>query len=204
VTDHDRLFKELLTTFFWDFLEIFVPSAAEYIERESIVFLDKEVFTDITSGERHEVDLLARCRFKGKDSFFLLHGEHQAQSQGEFNRRMFGYFARLTESFALPVYPIALFSFEEPRRAEPDEFRIDFPDLEVLRFRYVTIQLNRLDWRAYLDRDNPVASALMARMHIDPADRPKGLENDNLGKVYVLRRPSSKERRRRVSISIHN
>ena len=49
--DHDRLFKELLTTFFVEFLELFFPEVAAYLEPDSLEFLDKEVFTDVTSGE---------------------------------------------------------------------------------------------------------------------------------------------------------
>jgi hypothetical protein len=43
--DHDRLFKELITTFFWEF----IPEMAAYLEPDSITFLDKELFTDIKS-----------------------------------------------------------------------------------------------------------------------------------------------------------
>ncbi len=28
--DHDRLFKELLTTFFWEFIQLFLPEVATY------------------------------------------------------------------------------------------------------------------------------------------------------------------------------
>ena len=34
--DHDRLFKELLTTFFFEFLDLFFPRLAAQIDRESI------------------------------------------------------------------------------------------------------------------------------------------------------------------------
>ena len=40
-------------------------------------------------------------------------------------------------------------------------------------FNFLTIQLNQLDWRAFLTQRNPVAAALMSKMKIDPADRPK-------------------------------
>ncbi len=45
--DHDRLFKELLSTFFWEFLELFLPETAAYVDRESITFLPQEVFIDV-------------------------------------------------------------------------------------------------------------------------------------------------------------
>jgi len=34
--DHDRIFKELLTTFFFEFLDLFFPALAAQIHRESI------------------------------------------------------------------------------------------------------------------------------------------------------------------------
>lgn len=68
--DHDRLFKELLSTFFSEFIELFLPDVAGYIERDSISFLNQEIFTNITSGERREVDLLAQVRFPVKRPAF--------------------------------------------------------------------------------------------------------------------------------------
>jgi hypothetical protein len=34
--DHDRLFKELLKTFFLDFLDLFAPEMAALIDRDSV------------------------------------------------------------------------------------------------------------------------------------------------------------------------
>ena len=170
--DHDRLFKELLTTFFWEFVEAFLPEVAGYLDRDSVTFLDKEVFTDVTAGERHEVDLVAQGRFKGHDSCFLVHVEQQAQSQADFGRHMFRYFARLHERHSLPVYPVVIFSHNRPQ-PEPDHYRIRFPDRPVLDFRYRVIQLQRLPWRRFLQRSNPVACALMSKMRMAPAERPR-------------------------------
>ena len=58
--DHDRLFKELLTTFFGEFLELFFSELVADLDRDSIEFLDKEIFTDVTHGDRHAVDLVAK------------------------------------------------------------------------------------------------------------------------------------------------
>ena len=170
--DHDRLFKELLTTFFWEFIEAFLPKVAGYLDRDSIVFLDKEVFTDVVAGERHEVDLVVRGRFRGQDSFFLVHVEQQAQPQAEFGRRMFRYFARLYERHGLPVYPVVVFSHDQ-RKLEPDRHEVRFPDRRVLDFRYRVIQLRRLSWRRFLNRPNGVVCALMAKMNIVEKDRPR-------------------------------
>ncbi len=171
--DHDRLFKELLTTFFVEFIELFFPELAAYLDRDSVEFLDKEVFTDVTHGERHEADIVAKARFRGKDLGFLIHVEHQARREPVFPRRMFAYFARFHEKHDLPVYPIALFSYRTPLTEEPSEYRVEFPDFKVLTFNFRVVQLNRLAWRDFLDRTSPIVAALMANMAIAPDDRPR-------------------------------
>ncbi len=169
--DHDRLFKELLTTFFLEFIDLFFPDVSTYIEPNSLTFLDKELFTDVTSGEQYEADLVAKVQFRGQESFFLIHVENQANAQSDFSQRMFRYFARLYEKFALSIYPIAIFSYHVPHRLEPNFHQVSFPDLDVLKFNYRVIQLNRLNWRDFLARPNPVASALMAKMKIAEPER---------------------------------
>lgn len=171
--DHDRLFKELLTTFFIEFLDLFLPDVSAFIERGSIEFLDKEIFTDVGAGDRHEVDLLVKARFRGQETCFLILVENQASAQSDFPARMFRYFARLHEKHGLPVYPIALFSYDAPLRPEPDRYQVTFPNRLVLDFSFDAIQLNRLNWRDYLRQPNPIASALMTKMRIAPEDRPR-------------------------------
>jgi hypothetical protein len=58
--DQDCLFKELISTFFIEFLELFLPLVARDIDRDSIQFLPQEVFTDVTSGDKKEIDLLVK------------------------------------------------------------------------------------------------------------------------------------------------
>ena len=155
--DHDRLFKELLTTFFIEFIELFFPKLAAEIDRDSIQFLDKEIFTDLFSGERHEVDLLVKVRLRGREMFILIHVENQATWQSNFPERMFEYFALLLKKLGLPVYPIAIFSYDRPLTPAADRYEIDVIDLPVLRFQFQAIQLNRLNWREFLKTPNPVA-----------------------------------------------
>jgi hypothetical protein len=189
--DHDRLFKELISIFFSEFIELFLPDVAGHIERDSISFLNQEIFTNITSGERREVDLLAQVRFRGQQTCFLIHLENQSYSQAGFERRMFHYFARLDEKYSLPIYPVVIFSFDTPQRLEPNRYQVEFPDRKVLDFSYVAIQLNRLNWRDFLSSQNPVAAALMAKMKIQPEDRPK-VKAECLRLLATLRLNSAK------------
>ncbi len=171
--DHDRLFKELLSTFFIEFIELFFPQVMTYLEPDSITFLDKEIFTDVTAGERYEADLLVQAQFQNRSSYFLIHLENQSYNQADFNKRMFRYFSRLHEKYDLPIYPVVVFSYERPQKAAESSYQLEFPDFKVLEFNYRVLQLNQLNWRDFLNQRNPVASALMAKMQIAPEERPK-------------------------------
>jgi len=173
MVDHDRLFKELLTTFFLEFLELFAPALFAEVEPDPIEFLEKELYTDVVAGERHEVDLLVKVRLRGKASYVLVHVENQAAAVAEFRRRMFRYFARIEARHGLDVYPVAVFSYERPLGLERSEYSMAVAGLDVLRFRFLVVQLNQLSWRAFLQHPNPVAAALMSRMRIDEGDRPR-------------------------------
>jgi hypothetical protein len=145
----------------------------DYLDQDSLTFLDKEIFTDVTAGEKYESDLIVQAKFQGQDAYFLLHVEAQASAKGNFNQRMFHYFARLHAKFDLPVYPIVIFSYDRPLKPAQQEYCVNFPDFPVLIFNYRVIQLNQLNWRDFLTQPNPIASALMAKMQIAPTDRPK-------------------------------
>jgi Domain of unknown function (DUF4351) len=178
--DHDQLFKQLLTTFFLEFLELFTPEFFAAIDPSSLEILPLEYFTDIEAGERKAMDVIIRVNLLGRPNApassrvsVVVNCEHQSTTKADFNRRLFFYFAQLHRKYLQPVYPIALFSFDKPFRSERDSYQVRVPGLQVMDFNFLTIQLNRLDWRAFLTQRNPVAAALMAKMKIDPADRPK-------------------------------
>ena len=171
--DHDRLFKELLTTFFVEFLELFFPKLAASLERDSLEFLSQEHFVNVLEGDEYRADIVVKARFKGLGAFFLIHVEHQNTAPVSFPRRFFRYYSAIFEKHGLPVYPIVIYSHDSPKKAQPNVYRVDFPDGEVLRFKYRVVQLNRLSWRKFVNSDNPVGSALMSRMKIAERDRPR-------------------------------
>jgi hypothetical protein len=67
--NHDQLFKELLTTFFVEFLELFFPSVLEYLDTDSIQFVDKELFTDVVGGENQNAANLWFYRYLSSSEF---------------------------------------------------------------------------------------------------------------------------------------
>ncbi len=121
--DHDRLFKELLQEFFSEFIQAFFPRIYQELDLSYLRFLQQELFTDITSGQKHVVDLLVETRLKDEESLILVHVENQAQYQPDFPQRMFIYYSRLYEKFRKNILPIAVFSYDSPRE-EPDELTL--------------------------------------------------------------------------------
>ncbi|MED0687948.1 transposase, partial [Anoxybacillus ayderensis] len=168
--DHDRLFKELITTFFEEFLLLFFPHVHEHIDFQHVSFLSEELFTDVTAGEKYRVDLLVETKLKGEDSLIIVHIENQSYVQPSFPERMFIYFSRLFEKYRKRMLPIAVFSYDSLRH-EPSSFTLQFPFFDVLQFRFLTVELRKQNWRDYIRHDNPIAAALLSKMGYTESER---------------------------------
>ncbi len=173
MTSHDAHFKQLLRTFLREFLQAFVPELGRELKSASIEFLDKELLRAGRKSRMRVVDLVAKVQFRDEPGFVLVHVEHQSSRRAEIRRRMFAYAAWLMDERRLPVYPILLTSYDRPLDKEPDRYLVEVHGLRVLDFRFRVVQLNRLNWRDFLRAPNPASTALMAKMKIAPAERPK-------------------------------
>ena len=168
--DHDALFKKLITNFFQEFMDLFLPEAHCLIDYSNLKFLSQELLTDISAGEKHYVDILAEVKIKGEEGFVLIHVEPQAYREAAFARRMFIYFSRLYEKHQKKVLPVAVFSHDS-KTSEPNRHEVAFPFLKVLQFEFFKIQLKAIPWRQYLNSGNPLAAALLSKLDYQPAER---------------------------------
>ncbi|GAA3883942.1 hypothetical protein GCM10022628_01730 [Anoxybacillus suryakundensis] len=168
--DHDRLFKELIQTFFEEFIVLFFPTMHEHIDFQHVSFLSEELFTDVTAGEKYRVDLLVETKLKGEDSLIIVHIENQSYVQPSFPERMFIYFSRLFEKYRKHIVPIAVFSYDTIRD-EPSTFTLQFPFGHVLDFHFFTVELRKQNWRNYIRQDNPIAAALLSKMGYTESER---------------------------------
>src|SRR5699024_3208450 len=168
--DHDRLFKELIQTFFREFIEVFFPEESAHIDFSSVTFLEQEVFTDIVEGERRQIDILAKVKMKQREQIILIHVEPQASYQSQFNERMLIYCSILYEKHRKPILPIAVFSYNEHKEV-PDTFSISYPTMTVLSFQYLKLHLITKNWRTFIKQDNPIAAALLSKMGYTEKER---------------------------------
>jgi hypothetical protein len=62
--DHDALFKELLLTFFMEFIELFLPDLHKHIDSTSLSPMGTEIFAAVGNEPQLEADVLMRLNFK--------------------------------------------------------------------------------------------------------------------------------------------
>jgi hypothetical protein len=89
--NHDQSFKELISTFFMEFLELFLPELAKDIDPDSIRFLPQEYFADLVEGDEKIIDLLVEVKLAGQDKTFLFHIEAQSYSESLVVQKTFRY-----------------------------------------------------------------------------------------------------------------
>ncbi len=169
--NHDALFKKLLMTpsILRGFFEVFLPSAAPFVDFDSLNFIDKEHTT--VFGRPRTGDLLVRTRFRGEPAEFLLHLEHQAQKSSDLVQRMLEYFALDWRDSGLPVYPILVVSDREVVLDATPPIVMSFPNKRVLQFDFDVIDLPRMRAESFVRVPNPAALALSARMGFRMANR---------------------------------
>jgi len=170
----DEAFKKLMQEFFFEFLELFFPQFMyEQLDRGQANFLMQELLVDVVGGKRKTLDLLVVTKRVGSDVNVLVHLEPQSTHQNDFATRMLVYYGRLYELFRKKhkaIIPISVFTHSQ-LQDEPDMIEIGLPEIDILRFRFLKLQLRQHDWRNYVDSDNPVAVAVLAQMQLKPADR---------------------------------
>jgi len=172
-TDHDQIFKTLFKEFFKEFIEGFLPEIAEKLDFQSVEFLEKETFTDLNKGRKKLMDLVVSVKtISGEEEFILLHTEFESsRPKKDFPERMFKYLCQLYMRYGKPVIPIVVFSDDAKwRKPVSDTFLIKFNDIEYVRFFYHQFKLKHLNWKSYIDSNNPLIYALMAKMDYDKSD----------------------------------
>lgn len=96
----------------------------------------------------------------------MIHLEPQSYRDSRFHERMFIYFSRLFERYRKEhklIIPIAIFTSDEIRE-EQDTLEMVIPEHQILRFQFLKVELRKQNWRRFIDSDNAVAAALLAKM----------------------------------------
>jgi hypothetical protein len=154
-----------LRAFFREFLELFFPEVAARLDFARVVFLDKEVFTDVPEGSRRELDLVARVHTQdGISELILLHIQVQAQREREFPYRMFEYYALLRLRYKVPVFLTVVYLVAGMGRLSEMVCKERLFGQTILTFRFQSVGLPDLSSDDFRAVDNSLAYALSALM----------------------------------------
>ena len=161
---HDQLSKRLLETFFPDFLRLIAPDSARRLRSGEAVFMDKELFLDWPTGNRRELDLLAKVPKEEGNADLLVHVEIESKASTGMDQRLWQYYMQIRLRHKLLVLPILL----NLRGGRPGV------GLEILEegieeeatgiFRYRVLGLSGCWAEEWLARPEPVAWAFAALM----------------------------------------
>lgn len=162
---HDQLFKELLQTFFREFMELFYADVAARLDFSRVTFIDKELFTDLPDGSQREADLVAQVyTLDGEPEIILAHIEVEARRKNSMPLRMFEYYMMLRLRHRIPTFPIVVYLSPGAGglTAETHEDRV-FDHLVNL-FTYQAVGLPDLQADDYHGDTNLLGAALSALM----------------------------------------
>ncbi|OUS69697.1 hypothetical protein B1748_30625 [Paenibacillus sp. MY03] len=171
--NHDEAFKKLLHTFSKEFIELFFPRLAKELDLGEVIFLSEEQLHDIVGGQSRRLDVLFRARLRGQEVHILVHLEPQSWHEADFHERMYIYFGRLYEKYRKQyklIIPIAVFSGPRKKK-ERNGIDMRIAGYKILQFRFLKVQLKRSHWRQFIDSDNPVAAALLAKRDYNEEER---------------------------------
>ena len=162
---HDQLAKDLVRTFFRDFLGLAAPEAAGRLRLEDATFVDTQSSTDWPAGRRREMDLLVRVPSStpGRKPV-LIHVEVERQSRTRMGARMWLYYMQLRLRHGLLVVPILLNLKGGTPGVSRTRLMEGFDDPETARFRFRSFSVSGCRAEEYLQRPEPLAWALAALM----------------------------------------
>jgi hypothetical protein len=130
---------------------LFYPDVARQLDFQTLLFLDKDLFTDFPGGSPREPDIVAQIKtHDGGPEIVLVHIEVQLRREPDFEERMFQYYAMLWLRYRIPIVPIVVYLRGGREGLAEEEYRVWLFGRERLRFRYESIRLARLDAEEYL------------------------------------------------------
>ena len=165
MTSHDQLAKNLIQTFFAEFLSLAAPVSAARLRPEEAAFLDKQSFTDFPQGDRREMDLLAEVPILGEDGrYVLVHTEIEARARPGMDQRLWGYYMQLRLRHGVPVLPILVNLRGGLPGVRLEVLEDEFDDPATALFRYRVWGISGCSAEEYLAQPEPLAWALAALM----------------------------------------
>ena len=167
-TEYDSPWKDILQTYFSEFMQFFFPDAYNQIDWiQPPEFLDKELQEVVADAEigRRFADKLVKVYLKnGQEQWVLIHVEVQSQEEADFAARMYTYNYRIYDRYKKSVASLAILG-DERATWRPEQFGYSLFGC-TLNFQFPIIKLIDYQQRlSELENDsNPFATVVMAHL----------------------------------------
>ncbi|MFK0731652.1 MAG: Rpn family recombination-promoting nuclease/putative transposase [Gloeotrichia echinulata GP01] len=167
-TEYDSPWKDILQTYFPEFMQFFFPDAYHEIDwKKPPEFLDKELQEVVADAEigRRFADKLVKVYLKnGQEQWVLIHIEVQSQEDSDFAARMYTYNYRIYDRYKKTVVSLAILG-DERATWRPQQFGYSLFGCK-LDFQFPIIKLVDYQQRlSELENDsNPFATIVMAHL----------------------------------------
>lgn len=158
----DLLWKGIIESLAEDFLRLFFPIWSKSIDfQRGFEFLDNELaqLSPESAAQRRVTDKLIKVFFKdGSEKWVLIHVEVQGYRDKDFARRLFIYYYRLYDRYALPITTLAIFIDPHPDY-HPQIYETELAGTS-LSFRFNTFKLLDYPLEQLRNMNNPFARVL--------------------------------------------
>jgi Domain of unknown function (DUF4351)/Putative transposase, YhgA-like len=167
-TEYDSPWKDILQTYFSEFMQFFFPDAYNEIDWiQKPEFLDKElqeVAADAQIGRRFADKLVKVYLKNGQEKWVLIHVEVQSQEESDFAARMYTYNYRIYDRYKKSVASLAILG-DDRDNWRPQQFGYSLFGC-TLNFQFPIIKL--IDYQQRLseleNNTNPFATVVMAHL----------------------------------------
>ena len=189
--DYDSPWKEVLETYFPEFIHFYFPKAYNDIDwNKGYEFLDKELqkITKTAYKGRRYVDKLAKVWLKnGKEQWTLIHTDIQDQKDDDFSQRMYTYNYRLFDRYNRHAASFAVLG-DTNEKWIPNSFEQELWDCKVkFDFPVVKIAEKVKKWKILEKSNNPFAIVTMVHWRaIKTSKNKKKRVNEKLALIKHL------------------
>ena len=166
--DYDRLWKEIVTELFEEFLLFFAPDLFEKVDfSKPPISLEQELHKIFPKAKtiNRKSDKLIKVNLKsGEEKWILVHIEIQGKSEKEFPKRMFQYFYRVLDRYDQQLYTIALYT-DDTASFQPNSYNYSFYGTKLI-YTFNTYKILEQEDEALLRSHNPFALAILAGLYV--------------------------------------
>ncbi len=167
-TEFDSPWKDIIETYFEDFIRFFLPEAYEKIDwTRPPEFLDKElnqVVRDAELGKRFADKLVKIWLRDGEETWIIIHVEVQSQDEIGFAKRMFVYHYRIFDRYNRTVVSLAVLG-DDRKNWKPNQFGYEKWGTSIdFKFSVVKLLEYKQQWSELEASLNPFALVVMAHL----------------------------------------